>query len=215
MIKIKIEAIHDVVCSWCPIGRRNIKAALKVFDKQIEAEIIYLPFELNPDMPPEGEAIEAHLMRRNDWTKAQFLHYRSGLIETARNAGFIYDFSKRTHYYNTAKAHRLIHFAQASKKQEAVVEALTEQYFTHGVNVNQNENLLDIATSVGLDRKQIESVLSSEEVHKAMQEKYDRIKQFSIHGAPAFIVNHTEFVQGSNSVEFFVQYFERIVQASR
>jgi len=217
MMKVKIEAIHDLVCSWCPIGRSNLKAALKILDKQIDVEIKYLPFELNPDMPSAGETIEAHLMRRNGWTKEQFMHYRTDLVEVAKEAGLIYDYSKRTHYYNTAKAHRLVHFAQAFQKQDAVVDALTEQYFTQGVNLSEDKNLLDIATSVGLDREQVERALSSGEVggiSENIQHKYDRVRELAAGSVPAFIINGEELVRGANSVEFFVQYFTQLAKAS-
>jgi predicted DsbA family dithiol-disulfide isomerase len=217
MMKVKIEAIHDLVCSWCPIGRSNLKAALKILDKQIEVEIKYLPFELSPDMPSEGEAIEAHLMRRNNWTKEQFMDYRKDLVEVAKEAGLIYDYSKRTHYYNTAKAHRLVHFSQAFQKQGAVVDALTEQYFTQGVNLSEDKNLLDIATSVGLDRQQVERALSSDEVgdvSENIQHKYDRVREFATGSVPAYIINGEELVRGANSVEFFVQYFTQLAKAS-
>jgi len=213
-INIKIEAIHDVVCSWCPIGLSNIKAALKQLDKKIEVEMKYIPFELNPDMSSEGESIEVYLMRRNNWTQEQYLHYREGLIETARKAGLIYDYDKRTHYFNSAKAHRLIHFAQKFGKQEAVVDALTERYFTQGVNVDEYDNLLNIAISIGLDRKQAEQSLLSEEVFETIQKKYNRVKNLNVRSVPAFIINDKTLVQGANSVEFFIQYFERLVQTS-
>ena len=217
MMKVKIEAIHDLVCSWCPIGRSNLKAALKILDKQIVVEIQYLPFELNPDMSSAGETIEAHLMRRNGWTKEQFMHYRNDLVEVAKEAGLIYDYSKRTHYYNTAKAHRLVHFAQAFQKQGAVVDALTEQYFTQGVNLSEDENLLGIATSVGLDREQAELALLSAEVadiSENIQHKYDRVREFAAGSVPAFIINGKELLRGANSVEFFVRYFTQLAKIS-
>jgi predicted DsbA family dithiol-disulfide isomerase len=218
MMKVKIEVIQDLVCSWCPIGRSNLKAALKILDKQIEVEIKYLPFELNPDMSSGGEAIEAHLMRRNGWTKEQFMHYRTDLVGVAKEAGLIYDYSKRTHYYNTAKAHRLVHYAQVFQKQDAIVDALTEQYFTQGVNLSEEKNLLDIAASVGLDREQAKWALSSVEVadiSENIQHKYDRVREFAVSSVPAFIINDTEFVRGANSVEFFVRYFSRLGKISQ
>jgi len=216
-MKVKIEAIHDLVCSWCPIGRSNLKAALKILDKQIVVEIQYLPFELNPEMSSEGETIEAHLMRRNGWTKEQFIHYRTDLVDVAKEAGLIYDYSKRTHYYNTAKAHRLVHFAQAFQKQGAVVDALTEQYFTQGVNLSEDENLLGIATSVGLDRELAEWALSSAEVadiSENIQHKYERVRRLGVGSVPAFIINGTELVLGANSVDYFVRYFTQLAKIS-
>jgi len=205
MKKIKIEVIHDVVCSWCPIGIKNIRTALETLNKQIEAEIIYLPFELNPTMPSEGETIEAHLMRRNEWTKDQYLTYRKSLIETASKAGLIYDFNRRTHYYNTAKAHRLIHYAQNFNKQGAIVDALTEKYFTQGWNISKTEILLDIATSTGLNRKRAKQAIQSGE---SIQEKYKRASNITTGSVPAFVINE-ELIHGSNSVDFFINIFNR------
>ncbi|MBL4712621.1 MAG: DsbA family protein, partial [Gammaproteobacteria bacterium] len=118
---------------------------------------------------------------------------------------------------NTAKAHRLVHFAQVFQKQGAVVDALTEQYFTQGVNLSEDKNLLDIATSVGLDREQVERALSSNkavDVSENIQHEYDRVGEFAVGSVPAFIINGTEFVRGANSVEFFVQYFTQLAKAS-
>ncbi len=103
MQTIQIEMIHDVVCSWCPINYNNLKQALLNLKRQVEASIHFLPYELNPDIPAEGEKIVAHLMQRNSWSREQVLSYRKNLIETAANAGLDYDFSKRTHYYNTPR----------------------------------------------------------------------------------------------------------------
>ena len=101
--------IHDIICSWCPIGYRNIKSALAEFESQLDVEFRFLPYELNPEMPADGERIDVHLKRRNDWNDEQFLRYREELVETARQAGLNYDFGKRTHYWNTALAHKLLH----------------------------------------------------------------------------------------------------------
>ena len=150
--KIEIEQIHDVVCSWCPIGYSNIKAALTQFGKQIEVEFKFLPYELNPEMPKEGEPIEDHLKRRNNWSTEELLRYRENLVETAMQAGLTYDFAKRTHYWNTAKAHTLIHFAEKFDKQEQVNRVLIQQYFTHGLNLDDTENLANIVSSVSLNR---------------------------------------------------------------
>ena len=121
---IKIEMIHDVVCSWCPIGYNNIRNALDQLEPPVNVDFRFLPYELNPEMPRQGETIGAHLKRRNNWTTEQLLNYRENLVETARQAGLDYDFSKRTHYWNTAKAHTLIHFAEKFDMHEEVNRAL-------------------------------------------------------------------------------------------
>ena len=205
--KIKIEVIHDVVCSWCPIGYSNIKAALVRLDDQLEAEITFLPFELNPEMPEAGEGIDVHLMRRNRWNREQWLRYRQDLVETAKKAGLVYDFNKRTHYWNTAKAHTLIHYAESFGKHEQLNEALVHEYFTEGMNVDDTQSLLGVAESVGLDRMEAQAALSSPPVAAELQMKRDRVRELKVRSVPTFIFNDVEVVPGSNSTDYFVQYF--------
>ena len=209
--KIKIEQIHDVVCSWCPIGYSNIKAALKNLDDLVEVEFKFLPFELNPEMPKEGEPIEDHLKRRNDWNIEELLRYRENLVETARQAGLTYDFGKRTHYWNTAKAHTLIHFAEKFDKQEQVNRVLIQQYFTEGLNVDDAKSLADIATSVGLYRDDVIAAFTSPKMAAEMLEKQARVRGFNVRSVPTFIINDSELVPGSNSVEFFVRNFSDLL----
>jgi len=209
--KIKIEQIHDVVCSWCPIGYSNIKAALKQFDKQIEVEFKFLPYELNPEMPKEGESIDDHLKRRNNWNTEELLRYRENLVETATQAGLTYDFGKRTHYWNTAKAHTLIHFAEKFDKQEQVNRVLIQQYFAQGLNVDHADSLANIASSVGLNRDDVMAAFTSPEIAAEMLEKQNRVRSFDVRSVPTFIINNVESVAGSNSVEFFIQYFSDLL----
>ena len=209
--KIKIELIHDVVCSWCPIGYSNIKAALKQLDEQIEVEFKFLPYELNPGMPGEGETIEAQLKRRNNWSSEELHRYREGLIETANRAGLTYDFEKRTHYWNTAKAHILIHFAEKFDKQEQVNQVLIQQYFTQGLNLDDAESLANIAGSVGLNRDDVIAAFTSPQIAAEMAEKQARVHSFNVRSVPTFVFNDTGLVAGSQSVEFFAQYFSDLL----
>jgi len=209
--KIKIEQIHDVVCSWCPIGYSNIKAALKQFDKKIEVEFKFLPYELNPQMPKEGESVEVHLKRRNNWNTEELLRYRENLLETATQAGLTYDFGKRTHYWNTAKAHTLIHFAEKFDKQEQVNRVLIQQYFAEGLNVDDTESLANIASSVGLNRDDVIAAFTSPAIAAEMLEKQARVNSFNVRSVPTFIINGKESARGANSVEFFVPYFSDLL----
>jgi predicted DsbA family dithiol-disulfide isomerase len=209
--RIKIEQIHDVVCSWCPIGYSNIKMALKHFDKQIEVEFKFLPYELNPEMPKEGESFEGHLKRRNNWNTEELLRYRENLVETAIQAGLTYDFGRRTHYWNTARAHTLIHYAEKFDKQEQVNRILIQQYFAEGLNVDDTEILANIASSVGLNRDDVIAAFTSPEMAAEVLEKQARVNSFDVPSVPAFVINDKELVPGSNSVEFFVQYFSDLL----
>ena len=210
-IKIKIEQIHDVVCSWCPIGYSNVKAALKQLDNKIEVEFKFLPFELNPEMTKDGEVIEDHLKRRNNWNTEELLRYRENLVETAMEAGLSYDFGKRTHYWNTAKAHTLLHFAEKFDKQEQVNRVLIQQYFAEGLNVDDTGSLANVASSVGLNRDDVIAAFTSPTIAAEILEKQARVNSFNVRSVPTFVINGAEVVPGANSVEFFVQHFSDLL----
>ena len=201
MKTLKIEMIHDVVCSWCPIGYANLRQALRNLD--IEADIHFLPFELNPDMPREGETIAHYFERQQGWLAPTLQDYQDSLVKTANNAGVVIDFSKRTHYYNTRRAHKLMHWAEQFSKQSAVNEMLIEAYFKQGLDISDTAVLLDIAEQLGMDRSTAHSALTSKTVTQALENKIERQKGFKLNRIPAFILNEQTLISGSNSVEFF------------
>lgn len=203
MNKLKIEMIHDAVCSWCPIGYANIKQALK--NLEIDAEFYFLPFELNPEMEVQGEDINDHLAQRYGWSESKRRDYRQNLLAVAEQAGVAMDFSKRTHYYNTHQAHRLIHWCEGFDKQQAMNELLIDAYFKQGLDINNSQVLLNLVEQLGLDRSQAEVALNSDATKQQLAIKKQRVQQAEITSVPAFIFNNRTLVTGSNSVEYFEQ----------
>lgn len=207
MKKIKIEVIHDIVCSWCPIGYKNVKNALDILSNEIEADIFYLPFELNPTLEPQGISIDKYLMRNNHWNQDQFDNYCNGVVESANKVGLVYDYSKRTHYYNTSKAHLLQHWSEQYNKQEDFHLAIIEAYFKLGKNISDDNILLEIISNIGLNLTEASKVLQDHKIDKSLQKKYARVDSFNIQRIPAFIINDTYLVAGTNTVQYFVEYF--------
>lgn len=210
--KILIELIHDVICSWCPIGLQNIRAAMTALDQDIDFELNFLPYELNPEMPPEGEPIEQHLTRRNGWTQDQFAKYADMVVDKAAAVGLTYDYSKRTHYYNTAKAHRLIDFAEQTGQHVEVVDALTKAYFRDGIDISRTETLVKLATQNDLDPAAANEVLNATAISSSLRVKHQRVRSLSVKSTPSLLINQQVFVQGSNSAEYFEAVFTDIAQ---
>lgn len=203
MNKLKIEMIHDAVCSWCPIGYANLKQALR--NLEIDADFYFLPFELNPEMEVQGEDINDHLGQRYGWNESKRRDYRKNLLAVAEQAGVVMDFSKRTHYYNTNQAHQLIHWCEGFDKQQAMNELLIDAYFKQGLDINNSQVLLNLVEQLGLDRSQAEVALNSSATKQQLAIKKQRVQQADITSVPAFIFNNRTLVTGSNSVEYFVQ----------
>ena len=203
MKTLKIDIIHDVVCSWCPIAYANLNQALG--NLGMEADICFLPFELNPDMGPEGESIDAHLARRYQWDKVRCQEYRKNLLLVADQAGVCIDFAKRSHYYNTNKAHRLLHWSEGFNKQQPMNELLIDAYFKQGLDISDPQVLLALAEQVGLDRSKAEQALSSNIINQQLMMKKQRVAQLALSSVPAMIFNQSTLITGSNSPEYFEQ----------
>lgn len=212
-MKLKIELIHDIVCSWCPIGYSNIRKAVN--NLAIEVDFYFLPFELNPEMPQEGELISSYFKRQQGWSSAILSDYQISLVKTARAAGVIIDFSNRTHYYNTRNAHKLMHLAECFDKQSITNERLIEAYFKDGLDISNTDVLLDIAELVGLDRDNTEIALSSKKIERSLEYKISRQKSYNIRSIPTFILNDDTLIAGSNSVEFFEKELLKFIREKK
>jgi len=218
MKKLHIAMIHDIVCSWCPIGYNNIKTAIK--NLNIEVEFHFLPFQLNPTMDDNGESIAKYFSKQFGWSKAQLLKYQRSLVKTAADAGVNIDFLKRTHYYNTHNAHLLMHWSERFNKQSVLNERLIKAYFSEGKDISKLNVLVDIAEEIGLDRKQTIAALTpsslvqelNQKLNQELAEKVKRYQAFNIRSIPAFIINNSELISGSNSVGYFEQALYKLNQ---
>lgn len=209
MKKLHIAMVHDLVCSWCPIGYNNIKAAIN--NLNIDVDFHFLPYELNPDMDEKGELIESYFTRRMGWNEPQLLDYQKSLVQTAENANVCIDFSKRKYYYNTRKAHLLMHLAERINKQEALNELFIKAYFTEGLDINNISHLLDIAEEIGLDKRNVQTAFTSTQLYQELDKKTERYKAFDISSIPAFIINNTTLFPGANSVAFFENALSKLI----
>ncbi len=121
--RIKIDFVSDVSCPWCAIGLRSLDAALSRLGDDIEAEIHFQPFELNPQMGAEGEDIGEHIARKYGSSPEQVARNQEVIRERGAALGFVFDLKKRRRIYNTFDAHRLLHWASESGKQKERLKA--------------------------------------------------------------------------------------------
>ena len=207
---LQIAMVHDLVCSWCPIAYNNIKTAID--NLNMEVDFHFLPFELNPNMAASGELISTYFNRQFGWDKHKLLNYQKSLVTTATKSGVKIDFSKRKFYYNTHQAHLLLPWAQSSNNHIALYEYLIRGYFSEGLNISNLNVLLNIAENSGLDRGEAAAALNSKQLEQTLQITKQRYKAFNIKGTPAIILNETEIVTGSNSVDFFEKLLQQYQQ---
>lgn len=208
-MKLKIEMVHDIVCSWCPIGYNNIRKAIN--NLKIDVDFRFVPFEINPEMGESGEAIADYFKRNAGWDEDQLREYQTKLVRNAKDADIVIDFAKRLKYYNTRKAHLLMHFAERFNEQMSLNERLIKAYFSQGLDISNTEVLLNVAAEVGLPKNMTSSALFSPEINQELDIKIERRSTVKVRSVPAFIVNENILISGSNSVDFFERTLSKTI----
>jgi len=158
---VKIDYISDVMCPWCAVGLYSLLEALDRTRPEIEAEIVFQPFELNPDMPPGGENGTAYVARKYGLPAEQAARNRAIIRERAAAVGLDMAALDTRRLYNSFDAHRLIHWAAIEGRQLDLKRALFEAHFTLGEDVSNADVLVRAAEAAGLDGEAAREVVSS------------------------------------------------------
>jgi predicted DsbA family dithiol-disulfide isomerase len=205
MKKLTIDIVSDVVCPWCAVGHGNLNQALQQLQADVQADIHWHPFQLNPYMGKDGQEINEHLTEKYGLTPDQLQANKQHLVERGQESGIQFNFAERSRIYNTLDCHILLHLAGEKGKQTELKLALFHAYFTNGLDISDQTVLLDCVEGVGLDRLDGEKALQNEEYKKAVSEEETKYKQMGIQSVPAFIINNKYLMSGGQPVEAFVQ----------
>jgi len=181
-----IDVVSDVVCPWCFIGKRHLEAALAGLPEAAGAKVRWHPFELNPDLPPEGVDRKGYLEAKfGGPARAAEIYAR--VREAGVRAGLDFDFDAIVRQPNTRDAHRLIAWAQSRGDAGPLVERLFRAYFQEGRYVGDRDTLAALAAEAGFDaeaaRVWLESGLGADEITDAEA----RVRGLGISGVPFFI----------------------------
>ncbi|WAC62180.1 DsbA family oxidoreductase [Pseudoxanthomonas sp. SL93] len=209
---VKIDFVSDVACPWCAIGLAALERAMARIGNGLQVELRFQPFELNPDMGPEGESIAEHLGRKYGLTPEQLAQNGESLRQRGEALGFRFDLQKRDRIYNTFDAHRLLHWAgeQGAAPQRALKHALLRAYHGEGGNVSDPDTLVDIAASVGLEGAEARRVIDAGTFAAQVREREQFYQQHGIRAVPSVIFNDRHLVQGGQPVEVFEQVLRQL-----
>lgn len=207
---LKIDFVSDVSCPWCVVGLRALNEALAELGDEVRAQIHFQPFELNPNMPAEGQDLNEHIFEKYGSTPEQFKANRENIRERGAELGFAFTDGERR-IYNTFDAHRLLHWAELEGKQQALKEALFTAYFTDLADPSSHRVLADVAQKVGLDRLRAEAILGSDEFAAQVREQEQLWVSRGISSVPTIVFNDQYAVSGGQPVEVFVGAIRQIV----
>ncbi|HEY2622316.1 MAG TPA: DsbA family oxidoreductase [Dyella sp.] len=207
---LKIDFVSDVVCPWCAIGLKSLEQALDRLGDSVAVEMHFQPFELNPQMAPEGEDVVEHIARKYGSTPEQIAKNGEAIRQRGAAVGFTFNLDKRNRVVNTFDAHRLLHWAALEGRQAELKQALLTAYFTDGRDVSSHDVLVEVAGKVGLNPVTAREVLERDRYALDVRAQEQFYQSQGIQAVPSVIVNDRYLIQGGQPPEAFEETLRRI-----
>jgi predicted DsbA family dithiol-disulfide isomerase len=209
---LKIDFISDIACPWCVIGLRGLDRALTRLQGELCAQIVFHPFELNPDMPAGGENSLEHITRKYQIAPQEARLNRERIQGRARELGFAMNTSDSSRVYNTFDAHRLLAWARESGKQHALKEALFNLYFSEQKDPTDRNELTAAALKAGLDPEEAAEILQSDRFSEEVRSEEALWRGRGISAVPAVVVNDRYLISGGQPAEEFERQLREIAR---
>ena len=199
---VHIEIYSDVICPWCLIGHHRLEQATKILD-DIDIEVTWLPFELNPDMPAQGMDRKAYLEDKFGPERAREVYGHIADVLEQEQLGADVSLIKRTP--NTFNAHRLVYLARKSGRANDLKLALFNAYFRLGQDIGDKNVLIECAGQAGIGAEQTERWLDSTEGDHETRQLETQAHQIGVSGVPFFILNRKFGISGAQSPQVLAQ----------
>ncbi len=208
---MQIDVISDTVCPWCFIGKRRLARALEM-RPEIEFEVVWRPYQLDPNVPREGVDRAAYMKAKfGDGPRV------SAMSETLKaeglREGISFAFDKIERRPNTLNSHRLIRWAVTAGIQDAVVERLFAAYFLEGRDIGDPAVLEFLAADVGMDSVEVAELLAGDADLAAVEREAKLAGEMGITGVPSFIFANKLVLSGAREAEVLVQVIDKALEA--
>lgn len=209
-VPLRVDIVSDVVCPWCIVGYKQLQKALDSLPGRFVVELAWHPFELNPQMPDEGQDLREHLTQKYGSTAEQSRVARDRLTALGDSLGFSFDYFDEMRMVNTFRAHQLLHWAREQGGQTRLKLALFEAFFSLRENVNDEQVLATVAGRAGLSSAQAMAVLADNRYGPAVRAEQQTWLEREVHAVPTFFFNERYSVPGAQEAATFVRVLERI-----
>jgi predicted DsbA family dithiol-disulfide isomerase len=207
---MKLEVFSDTICPWCYVGFARLQQALAE-RPGVAVEVGWLPFELNPDLPPEGEDRRSYMLRRFGDVN-RFAAGQRQLEEMGATLGIDFQFERITRAPNTRRSHALIRWAGESGPalQNEVKGRVLRAHFTEGRDIADPEVLADLGAAAGLDRAAALRALDEPARRTEIEGLEAQAHRWGISGVPTFIFERRHAFSGAQPLEVFLGAIDQV-----
>ena len=200
MTSVNIDIVSDVMCPWCYVGKKRLEAALKELPQDVDVDVRWRPYQLDPTLPKEGKDRKQYLAEKFGGSeRAQQIY--AAILDAGREEDIPFDFDAIAVSPNTLDAHRIIRWAasEAPGVQDRLVDILFQAFFIEGKNIGDNAVLLDAAEKAGMDRAITESLLSGTADCLEVVQEIEVARKMGVTGVPCFIIDNKYAVMGAQT----------------
>lgn len=208
--RVQIDIVSDVVCPWCIVGFKQLDRALSITG--VQADLRWHPFELNQNMPAEGQNLREHITEKYGSSLEQSQQARAQLTKLGAELGFAFNFSDDSRIVNTFQAHQLLDWAETLGRQHPLKLALFQAYFTKSQDVSDPEVLIQCASGVGLDSDEAREILSSGSRAASVREKQQFWTSRGVSGVPSMVFAGKYLTTGAQGTETYTQVLQRVLE---
>ena len=216
--QIRLDIISDVMCPWCIVGYKQLLPAIEQFKGEVDFILNWQPFELNPDMPKEGQGLLEHLHGKYGSTDEESQLNRKRLEAIGKGLGFSFEFSDDSKIVNSFLAHQLLAYAyeQGIKTNNAALQtnvklALFKAHFTDQEDVSDIAVLVDVGVAQGLYSKEIIFILENQSYAEKVRDAQQQWIQNGISAVPAVVVNKHYLLSGAQSTQSYVDVINDVL----
>lgn len=190
----------DLICPWCWIGLRHLRAALKAQQAQqpqVAWQIQWHAQTLQPQIPEHGLDYQTFYLARLGSAEAVVAR-RAQVQAAAQPVGLQLNFERIAFFPNTRKVCALVNMAQTQLAGEAMldfVESVFAAYFEQGGDLGDLQVLQQLAQAAGL-------VLPVE----ALTQPAPMLHMRQASGVPHFVFNHEGSETGAVPAALLLQH---------
>jgi len=213
--KLKIDIVSDVVCPWCTIGYKRLEKAINEMGIQDKVEIEWHPFELNPNMPEEGENVQEHIANKYGANLEDQKRSQAHMTEVGEELGFKFDYFDDMRMVNTRDAHILLEYAKENGKQTELKMRLVESFFSERKDVSSKKVLKQALQEVGLNVEEAMAKLDSEKARLEIETKEVYWKNLGVNSVPTIVFNMKSAVTGAQPVSVFKDVLAELLQENK
>lgn len=204
---LRIDVVSDIICPWCFLGKTRLDKAL-VMVPEVQAEVVFRPFFLDPTIPPEGLDRRAYMVAKFGEERLKTIH--DPLIAAGKEDGVPYEFDKITRTPNTLNAHRLLRWAHQSGVQPTVMQALFMAYWHYGQDISDVEVLKTIAVINGINGDDVVALLNDGTDAESVKAEAAQSQAAGVSGVPTFVLANKYAVVGAQSAEYLANAIRKV-----